>query len=189
MDTATAAPQAGATGISNARLAGLFGLMALLFLGFAVALVPLYRSFCELTGFNGTTAAAPAARPRVVLARKLGVEFIATTMPGLPWQFAPEQRRVEVHPGEVRTIFYRASNPTDHPVTARAVMSVTPELAASQFRKINCFCFQTQTLAAHETRRLAVMFYVTPAISDEVGTITLSYAVFPQTPSQSPPSG
>lgn len=169
---------ASGTGMSNGRLAAVVVLVFAGFLALSFAMVPFYRTFCELTGLNGTTTTARAAPARIDAARLVTVEFTSTVMPGLAWQFAPEVTRLRLHPGEVRTVFYAATNVQDHPVTGQAVMSVTPELAATHFRKISCFCFQGQTLAPHQTRRMGVMFYVTPDIPADVKTLTLSYAVF-----------
>jgi cytochrome c oxidase assembly protein subunit 11 len=169
---------ASANRLSNGSLAAVFALIALVFLALSFALVPLYRTLCEVTGLNGTTTRAVAAPRQVVAGQWVSVEFTSTVMPGLPWRFEPEQEQVRLHPGEVRTVFYRATNLADSPTIGQAVMSVTPEIAATHFKKITCFCFKNQTLAAHESRRMAVMFYVAPDISRDVNTITLSYAVF-----------
>ena len=173
-----------ATTISNGRLAGLVVVAFAVFLGLAFALVPLYQTFCQVTGLNGATRDATAAPGRIDTARWVQVEFTSTVMPGLPWRFSPEIRHFRVHPGEVQTVYYDATNLTDRPGPGRAVMSVTPENAATHFRKITCFCYRQQMLGPHQTRRMALMFFVAPDVPQDMGTITLSYAVYGITPTQ-----
>lgn len=151
-------------------------------IGMSYAAVPLYRMFCQATGFGGTTQRAQAA-PDQVLARKITVRFEAGTAPGLPWQFYPEQRSAEVKVGEVGLAYYKAINTSGRPITGRAVYNVTPDKAGLYFVKIQCFCFSEQTLAPGQNVDMPVQFYVDPAIVkdsklDEVRTITLSYTFF-----------
>lgn len=175
--TAESAPPSRAA--MNRRLAWRLALMAAAFLGFGFALVPLYNTFCELTGFNGATRTAAAPLAQVDPTRWVTVEFTSTVMPGLPWQFQPAQRRVRVHPGEPATASYSATNLGDRTLDGRAIMSVAPEVAARHFEKIQCFCFREQALEPRETREFTLAFFVTPDLPPSIKTITLSYAFFP----------
>ena len=121
--------------------AALFGL-AMLALAFAS--VPLYRVFCQVTGFDGTTMKADAAPGAV--AGQIGVRFDANISPTLPWRFEPEQETVRIHPGARTTIYFRATNLTARTTTGQATFNVTPAQAGQYFSKIECFCFTEQTL-------------------------------------------
>jgi cytochrome c oxidase assembly protein subunit 11 len=159
--------------------AALFGL-AMLALAFAS--VPLYRVFCQVTGFGGTTQVADRAPGAV--AGQIGVRFDANIEPSMPWKFEPEQTTVRVHPGARTTIYYRATNLVARPTTGRAVFNVTPSQAGQYFSKIECFCFTEQTLKAGESVRMPVIFYVDPKIREDEDTktideITLSYTFYP----------
>ena len=121
--------------------------MALLVAGMlalAFASVPLYRMFCELTGFDGTPLRAEKAPGAV--AGEIGVRFDANINPGLPWRFEPVQETVRIAPGARTQIFYRATNLTARTTTGQAVFNVCPEIAGKYFSKIECFCFTEQTL-------------------------------------------
>lgn len=151
-------------------------------LGMSYAAVPLYRIFCQVTGYGGTPRQAHAA-PAQVLERVITVRFDATTMPDLPWRFQPAQRQVNLKVGEQGLAYFAADNLGKQPVTGQAAFNITPEKAARYFNKIACFCFNEQTLAAGQHADMPVSFYVDPAISDdhdldEVKTITLSYTFF-----------
>ena len=151
-------------------------------LGLTAAAVPLYRLFCQVTGYGGTTQRAEAA-PEQGLERTITVRFNADVDPDLPWSFAPEQRQIEVRIGEQSLALYRARNRSDHAIVGRATYNVTPFKAGPYFSKIACFCFNEQVLQPGQEVDMPVSFYVDPAILDDrntrdVHTITLSYTFF-----------
>ncbi|KAB2917134.1 MAG: cytochrome c oxidase assembly protein [Dechloromonas sp.] len=156
---------------------------------FAFALVPLYNVLCEVTGFNGKTSAgfaagglkaglAQAPASRVDTGRLIRVEFTGTVMPGLPWEMRPLKVSLDVHPGELQQISYLVRNTADRPITGQAVPSVTPGQAAQHFEKIECFCFDQQTLAPGEAQEMPLAFIVSPEVDRDITHITLSYAFF-----------
>lgn len=153
------------------------------------AAVPLYRMFCQVTGFGGTTQKAEKA-PDVVLDRMVTVRFDANVTPGMAWEFEPEQRTMRVKVGENVLAFYKASNKSDKALTGEASFNVSPDIAGSYFAKIECFCFKEQTLAAGETVEMPVSFFVDPKIAEDrdadgVHEITLSYTFYPAKASSS----
>lgn len=157
-------------------------LFALAMLGLAFASVPLYRVFCQVTGFGGTTMKADAAPGAV--AGQIGVRFDANIDPRLPWKFEPVQETVRIHPGARTTIYYQATNYTARSTTGQAIFNVTPESAGKYFSKIECFCFTEQTLKPGESVKMPVIFFVDPKLRDDPDTkhideITLSYTFYP----------
>jgi cytochrome c oxidase assembly protein subunit 11 len=151
-------------------------------LGLTAAAVPLYRLFCQVTGYGGTTQVAQAS-PAEPLAQTIKVRFNADVDPDLPWSFRPVQREVEVRIGEQHLAFYRARNRSDRAVVGQAVYNVTPFKAGAYFGKIACFCFDEQRLAPGQEVDMPVSFFVDPAILDDpntrdLTTITLSYTFF-----------
>ena len=151
-------------------------------LGAAYAAVPLYRLFCQVTGFGGTTQVAAMA-PGQVGQRIIVVEFDANTAGAMPWDFRPAQRRVDVRVGEQGLAFYTATNSTNRSVTGQATFNVAPAKAGRYFSKVHCFCFNDQTLQPGQTVEMGVTFFIDPAILDDpnlndVNRITLSYTFF-----------
>jgi len=151
--------------------------------GLSFAAVPLYRLYCQVTGYAGTTQRAEAASDKV-LDRTLTVRFDSNVASDLPWIFEPEQRRLEVKIGENTLAFYKATNTSDHAVTGSAVFNVTPESAGMYFNKLQCFCFTEQRLEPGQSVDMAVSFYVDPAFVDDEDTkglseLTLSYTFYP----------
>lgn len=165
-------------------------LLAVAMIGLAYASVPLYRIFCQATGFNGTTGRSEAAAvPHAGALRALGgrtikIRFDSNTAPGMPWQFSPRDRETVIKIGEKRLAYYTATNMAAAATTGRAVFNVSPDIAGAYFRKIECFCFTEQTLAAGETAQMPVTYFIDPAILDDpdakkIDEITLSYTFFP----------
>jgi cytochrome c oxidase assembly protein subunit 11 len=150
--------------------------------GGSYAAVPLYRIFCQVTGFGGTTNVAEKPSERIS-DRVITVRFDATVN-DLPWAFQPVQRSIRTHVGQNTLAFYRAENTGSVPVTGTATFNVTPLKAGQYFSKIECFCFTEQHLAAGQSVEMPVSFFVDPAIEDDrnlddVTTITLSYTFYP----------
>ena len=164
---------------ANRRLAWLLVLVMAGFFGFGFALVPLYNTFCQLTGLNGKTGDADSAPLSADTNRWVTVDFTSTVMPGLPWRFQPEQRRLRVHPGIPSSVTYLVQNRSDRTLHGQAIMSVSPEVAARHFKKIQCFCYSRQTLRPGEKRQLLLTFFMLPDLPGDVHTVTLSYALFP----------
>ena len=167
---------------SNARTALIMGGIVLAMLAFAFASVPLYRLFCEATGFGGTPQRAVRAPGAV--AGEIGVRFDANIQAGLPWRFEPDQTTVRIAPGARTQVSYTAQNLTARTTTGQAVFNVSPDQAGKYFSKIECFCFTQQTLKGGQTVQMPVSFFVDPKIAEDPDTknvdeITLSYTFYP----------
>jgi len=164
---------------TNRRTGLKLTLVALGMFAFGYALVPLYDVLCEATGLNGKTGRAEATvAGKVDENRWVTVEFTGNSMSGLPWEFAPQQKTLRVHPGEVAEVYYLARNTATETITGQAVPSVAPGNAAAHFKKIECFCFSQQQLRAGELKRMPVRFVVSTELPKDVSTVTLSYAFF-----------
>ncbi len=156
---------------------------AMVALGFAS--VPLYRLFCQATGWNGTVQQRlNAVAPGPVAGRFVNVRFDANVSPSLAWRFEPDQRVTRVAVGVRQMVFFTAVNSSDRPLTGSAVFNVTPVQAGQYFVKIQCFCFTEQTLRPHERVRMPVVFYVDPGFAKDpdaadISEITLSYTFYP----------
>jgi cytochrome c oxidase assembly protein subunit 11 len=151
--------------------------------GMTYAAVPLYRIFCQVTGYQGTPRRADAA-PAATSNRTITVRFDANIGNGLGWSFRPIERKVTIKAGEVATVAFRAENRTKVETTGTASFNVQPDGAGAYFNKIACFCFTSQTLEPGQTVDMPVTFFVDPAIVkdpdlENLETITLSYTFFP----------
>ena len=151
--------------------------------GFGLALAPFYKKICEVTGISQTRVVTreEAKNTQVDLTRTITVQFDATINQQMPWRFAPEQRSITVHPGQVIQVVYSVTNTTGKAMVGQARPSYGPEVAGRYFNKLECFCFNQQKLAANETRQMPVVFYVGRDLPKDVTTLTLSYTFFDMT--------
>jgi cytochrome c oxidase assembly protein subunit 11 len=165
--------------VRNRRLMRRLVVLALAMFAFGFALAPLYAAFCRVAGVNQLEGAdrAPAGTPPD-LSRTLLMQFDSNLRDGLPWAFRPLQRAVHIHPGELVRITYEVRNNSDRIIIGQAIPSYAPEGAAAYVRKLQCFCFSTQTLGPHEVRQMPVLFLIDSALPREVSTLTLSYTFF-----------
>jgi cytochrome c oxidase assembly protein subunit 11 len=165
------------------RVAAMCAGSVLLMLGAAYAAVPLYKLYCQVTGFGGTTQRAEKASS-TVLDRTIRVRFDSNVSKDLPWRFEPVQRTMDVKLGENALAFYRATNDAKHDVKGTAMFNVSPDVAGVHFNKIECFCFTEQTLEPGQSVDMPVSFYVDPKLASDrdarhLSEITLSYTFFP----------
>ncbi|MDH3411107.1 MAG: cytochrome c oxidase assembly protein [Gammaproteobacteria bacterium] len=165
---------------ANRRAASRLGLVVLAMFGFGFALVPLYNVFCQLTGLNGKTGVveASALDGTVDESRLVTVEFTGSVNSALPWEFAPVNYKMKVHPGKVYEASFIARNLAAEAKTGQAVPSLAPAAASRYFDKTECFCFTAQRFEAGEARELALRFVVDRALPTEIKTVTLTYTFF-----------
>ena len=165
--------------------------------GLTYAAVPLYRMFCQATGFGGTVKEGKSVEEKLrrreeehddtleqaAAACQLTITFNADVSDGLPWRFQPTQRSVKVHPGQRTLAFYTAHNTSDHAITGVSTYNVAPQQAGAYFNKVQCFCFEEQRLRAGEKVDMPVFFYIDPEFAVDprmqgIENITLSYTFF-----------
>jgi cytochrome c oxidase assembly protein subunit 11 len=173
--------------VSNTAIFGGCVVFVIGMVGMAYASVPLYRLFCQVTGYNGTTQRTEQYAS-TVLDKRVQVTFDANISPQLNWAFKPA-KSVDPKIGETMQIEYTATNRSPYPTTGQAVFNVTPMEAAVYFNKVECFCFTEQTLKPGETVKMPVVFYLDPemATAEEtknIKTITLSYSFYPSQPAK-----
>jgi cytochrome c oxidase assembly protein subunit 11 len=175
-------PKGGTAPGSNRLVAGLLVAFVAFMIGLSFAAVPLYRMFCAATGFAGTPQRAQSASDKL-FPETVTVRFDANTAPGLPWSFKPVQTEMTLHVGETKLAFFRAINNSKESVTGSAVFNVSPDLMGQYFTKIQCFCFNEQTLKPGEAAEMPVSFFIDPAVLKDrdaktVRDMTLSYTFF-----------
>jgi len=156
-------------------------LMAILAMaGFSFMLVPIYNVFCDITGLNGkldlsTLAATPQG---IDVSRTVTVEFVVNHNRNMPWIFKPKHTTLKVHPGEVAHTAYYAKNTSKRTMIGQAIPSIAPSKVSKYFKKIQCFCFNSQKLGPSESAYLDLQFYLAPEFPQDIHRLTLSYTIF-----------
>lgn len=169
----------------NIKMVGKLSIITLGMFAFGYSLVPIYRAICEVTGINilalseltvpGAKYQLPA-NTQVDTSRLITIEFDVNSRG--PWDFQPERRTMQVHPGALNTVMYEFKNTQNRTMAAQAIPSYAPSQAASHFNKLECFCFTQYTLEPGEEKSWPVAFVIDPRIAKDVTTITLSYTFF-----------
>lgn len=167
-------------GLSTKRLVGRLLLLVVGMFGFGFLLVPIYDVMCEAFGINGKTSnsAFQGSVQGVDEERNVRVQFISSNAEGMIWSFGPEAAEIVLHPGEAHTMNFIAHNPTNRPMVAQAIPSVSPSKAAAYFHKTECFCFTQQVLQPGERVEMPVRFIVDPGLPGDVRRLTLAYTLF-----------
>lgn len=172
-------------GNENSTVAYYMGALAVFVFGISYASVPLYKVFCQMTGFGGTTQRVEESREAMepVEGRPLKVYFTAGVHSAMPWKFIPTQKEVRIVPGETALAFYTVKNTADYAITGVATYNVYPPKAGLYFSKIQCFCFEEQRLGPNEEIDMPVFFFIDPEFCSDpamasVQNITLSYTFF-----------
>jgi cytochrome c oxidase assembly protein subunit 11 len=167
----------------NAQTLRKLAVLTAIMFAFGYAMVPLYKKLCEVTGINFLTRPEDDVREfakntQADLTRSISVELDANSNVGSAWTFKPEKSYLSVHPGEMVTVIYKLTNTQNRDTVGQAIPSYAPAVAGQYFKKIECFCFKQQTLAAKQVREFPVVFVVDPKLPKDVTTITLSYTFF-----------
>jgi len=169
----------------NLLMAGKLAVVATVMAAFGYAMVPMYKATCEMTGINVLAlgdrnipgaSSSVSANTQVDRTRLITVEFDANSRG--PWEFRPQQRSLQVHPGEMASVMYEFQNVQNHRMSAQAIPSYAPQQAGQYFNKVECFCFNQYTLEPGEKKAWPVVFVIDPKLSKDVKTITLSYTFF-----------
>ena len=165
---------------SQRKHTALLLMLAVGMFGFAFALIPLYATFCELTGLNGKTSGQVAySGPQTqVDDRLVTIQFLAHVGTGMPWEFRPMEHQLLVRPGTLYTTQFYVRNRASQPVTGQAIPSVSPGLAALHLNKTECFCFTQQQLAGGEEMEMPVTFFIDTDLPEDINTLSLSYTLY-----------
>ncbi len=163
--------------LENRRLLARLVVAAVVMFGFGFALVPFYKTICEVAGINRLLSPDVAENTQVDRNRVVTLEFDANAY-GVPWRFRPLKSSIQVHPGELVRVDYEVENVTDAPISGQAIPSYGPDYAAQYVKKLECFCFTQQQLGARERRVMPVAFVLDPALPANVHVMTLSYTFF-----------
>lgn len=147
---------------------------------FSFLMVPLYNTFCDITGINGKTGGRMrlAEIDAVDTSRTIRLEFLTHNNQGMTWEFYPEVKYIDIHPGEVKRVNFYAKNTTEQDMVGQSIPSVSPGIGAKYLKKTECFCFEQQPLKAGQEEWMPLVFYIDPKIPRDVKDMTLSYTLF-----------
>ena len=112
--------------------------------------VPLYRLFCDLTGFQGfnqeTNNLIEQIDPKMG-ELELNVVFSSQVNDGLDWNFEAPDKMI-ITEGVKYDVTFKAQNNSSMPNTGTSIFNVLPPKIGPYLLKIECFCFQDQEISA-----------------------------------------
>lgn len=163
------------------RTVWLLSLLVLGMFGFGFALVPLYDVLCQVTGVQSVSLRSAVERANPVTenvdSRLVTIKFDTSVHPNLPWDFSPLERNLKVHPGKIYQVDFAAHNRSSESITGQAIASVAPWQATAFLNKLECFCFNQQTLAGSQSIDMPLRFMISPDLPQEIRSLTLSYSL------------
>jgi|SRR5579885_1000282 cytochrome c oxidase assembly protein subunit 11 len=176
---------------SNRKIIIIGSVAAAIMFAFCFAIVPVYSLICQATGINTSaansgllTAVSAETKEPPDMSRTIKVQFVAVNNKGMPWEFYPRTKTIDVHPGENNKVYFFAKNTTDKTMSVQAIPSMTPTDALTYFHKIQCFCFNQQTLKSQESKEMPMIFRIDKEIPKDIRVITLVYTLFDTTPKE-----
>lgn len=177
--------------VSHRKIIIIGGIAAVVMFCFCFAMVPLYSVICRVTGISTSVPSNELSSPAIGasgeqdLSREITVQFVVVNNKGLPWDFFPNSKTIKLHPGENIQTSFHAKNTTGRTMTVQAIPGMTPTESIAHFHKIQCFCFNQQTLKAGESKDMPLIFNVDKDLPKDIHVITLAYTLFDVTPKKS----
>ncbi|MCH2039032.1 MAG: cytochrome c oxidase assembly protein [Saccharospirillaceae bacterium] len=151
---------------------------------FTLALIPLYRVFCDLTGLNGRSSGLSQAADRELIHSQSGhgveydIQFVTQIGAGLALDFKALESSQVIRPGGKQQVMFRFRNISDQAVVVKAVPSVSPAAASRHLLKIECFCFQELDFAPFEQKDIPLIYFLSAAVPDDIRRLTLAYNLY-----------
>ena len=111
------------------------------------------------------------------------INLLTSVHPSLPWQFKTLNSKIIVKPGEVTTVDYTVKNLEDNETTGIATFAYFPKEFGSYIRKLNCFCYDAQTLKPNQQNKYSLVLLIDPEVTKDSKTknikeITIQFNFF-----------
>ena len=100
----------------------------------------------------------------------INVSLITSVHPSLSWKFSAKEPNIIIKPGVIKTIEYIVENPSDRTTFGVATFQYHPKELGNYFTKLNCFCFDKQTLKAGENSKYSLVILIDPEVTKDSKT-------------------
>ena len=115
--------------------------------------------------------------------KPITVNLLTSVHPKLPWKFDPIKPKILIKPGEVVTIEYLVENLGDQETTGIATFAYYPKQFGEYIRKLNCFCYDAQSLKPNKTGKYSVILLIDPEVTKDSKTksikeVTIQFTFF-----------
>ena len=106
------------------------------------------------------------------------IKLITSVHKDLPFEFETEERDVLIIPGEVKTINYTVKNLSKKSMNGMATFQVYPTELKDFMTKLNCFCYEEQTLKGGEKERYSLVLLVDPKVTKNIKEAIIQFVFF-----------
>ena len=106
------------------------------------------------------------------------IKLITSVHKDLPFEFETEERNVLIVPGEVKTINYTVKNLSKKSMNGMATFQVYPTELKDFMTKLNCFCYEEQTLKGGEKERYSLVLLVDPKVTKNIKEAIIQFVFF-----------
>ena len=120
----------------------------------------------------------------LTLAQELiSINLLTSVHPDLPWNFRPVEPKIFVKPGEVKTVEYMVENLENEETTGIATFAYFPNQFGNYISKINCFCYDAQTLRPKQKGKYTLVLLIDPEVTKDSKTknikeVTIQFIFF-----------
>ncbi len=113
----------------------------------------------------------------------ISINLLTSVHPDLSWNFQPVEPKIVVMPGEVTTVEYIVENLGNTETTGIATFVYFPNQFGNYISKINCFCYDAQTLQPKEKSKYTLVLLIDPEATKDNKTknikeVTIQFTFF-----------
>ena len=118
-----------------------------------------------------------------IVINPISINLLTSVHPNLSWDFKAVNSELFVKPGEVTTIEYIVENLGDTNTTGIATFAYFPKQFENYISKINCFCYDAQTLKAKQKDKFVLVLLIDPEVTKDSKTkdikeVTIQFTFF-----------
>jgi len=108
--------------------------------------------------------------------KPISINLLTSVHPQLSWDFKPVKSKIIIQPGEVKTVEYIVENLGKEKSTGIATFAYYPKEFGAYISKINCFCYDAQTLKPNEKSKFILVILVDPEVTKDSKTKNIKEA-------------
>ena len=105
-----------------------------------------------------------------ITSEPISINLLTSVHPKLSWNFKPVKSKIIAKPGEVTVIEYIVENLGDINTTGIATFAYFPNQFGNYVSKINCFCYDAQTLKPKQKDKFTLVLLIDPEVTKDSKT-------------------
>ena len=109
-------------------------------------------------------------KQKEIALQPISINLLTSVHPKLSWSFHPTEPKIFVNPGEVVTIEYEVENLSDENSTGFATFAYFPSEFGNYVNKINCFCYDAQTMKPNQKNKFVLILLIDPEVTKDAKT-------------------